>query len=400
MGSPLSNRPVLTVTALTHRIKRTLESSFTSLVVQGELSGCKMHASGHFYFTLKDESSQISGVMWRSRVPDLRFVPADGMKVTVTGRVMVYEVRGTYQIEASGMRPLGIGELQIAFEQLKEKLAAEGLFDPERKKHLPEFPERIGIVTSPGGAALHDMLNILRRRFPGLEVVIRHVQVQGPGAAVDIAEGIREMARHGDVDLMIVGRGGGSYEDLWAFNEEPVARAIGSSPVPVISAVGHEVDFTIADFVADLRAPTPSAAAELAVRDRIALLDILRRNWYTMHESITLMLKQHRNTVQHLLHSYAFNKPLDTLRQHAQRLDEIHRALGVAGTHSLAITRANHDALHRRLLALDSAAVLRRGYVIVTRSDLPVTSSRTVRPDDTLRLRFHDGEVTTRVTGR
>ncbi|HCV43146.1 MAG TPA: exodeoxyribonuclease VII large subunit, partial [Bacteroidetes bacterium] len=206
----------LTVTEITRRIKHSLESSFSSVVVQGEISNFKRHTSGHIYFTLKDDAAQMSAVVWRSRAPMLSFQPEDGMKVVVTGRVTVYEVRGTYQVDVSSIRPIGIGELQMAFEYLKRKLASEGLFDPEHKKRLPEYPERIGIVTSPTGAALHDMLNILRRRFPAVEVILRPTLVQGSDAADDIEAAIRELNEVGGIDVIIVGRGGGSIEDLWA----------------------------------------------------------------------------------------------------------------------------------------------------------------------------------------
>jgi len=272
-----------TVTELTRRIKQVLEAGFTSVVVVGEISNLKQHSSGHVYFTLKDENSQLSAVLWRSRVQHVAVMPRDGMKVIVSGRITVYEVRGTYQIDVASISPLGAGELQMAFERLKEKLAAEGLFQRDRKKPLPEYPERIGIVTSRTGAVLHDMVHVFRRRFPALTLVLVPVRVQGAGAAEEIARAVRDLNACGTVDVIIVARGGGSLEDLWAFNEEVVARSIVSSRIPVVSAVGHEVDFTIADFVADLRAPTPSAAAEIVVKDRTAVLEILRDFVYTMH---------------------------------------------------------------------------------------------------------------------
>ncbi|MEK7671074.1 MAG: exodeoxyribonuclease VII large subunit, partial [Bacteroidota bacterium] len=239
-------RKVLTVTELTKRIKQTLETGFSSVTIEGEISNFKFHSSGHMYFALKDSGATISAVIWRSRVPFLSFTPEDGMKVVATGRITVYEVRGNYQIDITSMRPLGVGELQVAFEKLKRKLAAESLFDEEHKKPLPEFPERIGIVTSETGAALQDMLHILRRRFPAVEVILYPVRVQGAGAGNEIAQAIADFNRFGEVDVLIVGRGGGSLEDLWAFNEEVVARAIYKSKIPIISAVGHEIDFTIA----------------------------------------------------------------------------------------------------------------------------------------------------------
>lgn len=387
----------LTVSEITRRIKHSLESSFGSLVVQGEISNFKRHTSGHIYFTLKDDASQISAVLWRSRAHVLSFPAEDGMKVIVTGRLTVYEVRGSYQIEVSSIRPLGMGELQIAFEYLKRKLAAEGLFDPEHKKPLPEYPERIGIVTSPAGAALHDILNILRRRFPGLEVIFRPTVVQGSGAASDIVEALGELNQVEGIDVILLARGGGSIEDLWAFNEEGVARAIFNSAVPVVSAVGHEIDFTIADFVADLRAPTPSAAAELVVRDRKDILAKVHEYWYTMHELLITMLNHRKEHVRHLLHSYSFNKPIDLLRQHSQRVDDLERGLSSAISHRLALLKSSSMSLDHRVAALDPNLVLKRGYTIIYKRSEVISSSMRLRSNDDIDIKFGDGMVHSKV---
>ncbi len=387
------NGAVLTVSEITRRIKTLLEGGFSSVTVQGELSNFKQHTSGHLYFTLKDEHSQIACVMWRSRAPSLRFTPEDGTRVVASGRITVYEVRGNYQLDVSVMRPLGVGELQMAFERLKNKLHAEGLFAAERKKPLPPFPERIGIVTSPTGAALQDILNILRRRFPGVTVILSPVRVQGAGAAAEIAAAIDDMNAYGDVDVMIVGRGGGSLEDLWAFNEEIVARAIARSGIPVISAVGHEIDFTIADLVADLRAPTPSAAAELVVKDRRAILDILRNSWYTLEETLQDMLQNRRQSIHHLLSSYSFNRPIDLFRQSSQRLDELKRSFSVSSAHLLSLTQERYGALDRRMAALNPRLALKRGYVIVRRDGTIIPSSKKLREADQIDMEFHDGHV-------
>src|SRR5256884_913229 len=257
---------VLTVSELTRSIRGTLETKFGAVWVQGEISNYKLHPSGHQYFTLKDQRAQISCIIWRDTLAPSRQPIADGAQVQVFGTVTVFEARGQYQLNVQVLQPRGIGLLQAKFEALKRKLEAEGLFGPERKRPLPKLPRRIGIVTSPSGAAVRDMLNVLRRRAPWLQVLINPVRVQGTGAAQDIAVAIRELATPNEawrsLDLIVVARGGGSIEDLWEFNEEIVARAIFNSGVPVVSAVGHEIDFTICDFVADLRAPTPSAAAE------------------------------------------------------------------------------------------------------------------------------------------
>ena len=262
----MASRRVLTVTELTVRVRDVLEATFVELWVEGELSNCRLWNTGHLYFTLKDASSQIRGVIFRSALRYLKFKPADGLRVVARGRVSVYEPKGEYQLVCEHLEPQGLGALQLAFDQLKRRLQAEGLFDAARKRPLPALPRKIGIVTSLDGAAIRDIIKVLRRRYANAHLVIRPARVQGEGAAADIARGHPGGRRRvAGVDVVIVGRGGGSIEDLWAFNEEVVARAIARSPVPVISAVGHESDVTIADFVADVRAPTPSAAAELVV---------------------------------------------------------------------------------------------------------------------------------------
>src|ERR1700758_4152266 len=258
-------RQVFTVTGLTIAIRDHLESEFFSIWVEGELSNCKVWNTGHLYFTLKDGTSQVKGFMFRSALRYLKFKPVDGLRVVARGRVSVYEPKGEYQLVCEHLEPHGLGALHLAFDQLKRRLQAEGLFDAERKRPLPALPRKIGIVTSLEGAAIRDIIKVLARRYPNAHLIIRPARVQGEGAALEIARGLKAVSRVPGVDVVIVGRGGGSIEDLWAFNEEIVARAIAACPVPVISAVGHETDFTIADFVADLRAPTPSAAAELVL---------------------------------------------------------------------------------------------------------------------------------------
>src|SRR3954464_591160 len=258
-------RRVLSVTELTVRVRDLLEQEFFEIWVEGELSNCRVWNTGHLYFTLKDGSSQIRAVIFRSALRYLKFTPADGLRVVARGRVSVYEPKGEYQLVCEHLEPHGLGALQLAFDQLKKRLQAEGLFDADRKRPLPALPRKIGIVTSLDGAAIRDIIKVLRRRYANAHLVICPARVQGQDAAPDVARALRQIARVPGVEVVIVGRGGGSIEDLWAFNEEMVARAIARVPVPVISAVGHETDVTIADFVADLRAPTPSAAAELVV---------------------------------------------------------------------------------------------------------------------------------------
>src|SRR5437870_6257108 len=263
--TPVASRRVLTVTELTVRIRDLVETEFFEIWVEGELSNCRLWNTGHLYFTLKDSASQIRGVIFRSALRYLKFKPADGLRVVARGRVSVYEPKGEYQLVCEHLEPQGLGALQLAFDQLKKRLQEEGLFDASRKRPLPALPRKIGIVTSLDGAAIRDIIKVLRRRYANAHLVVCPARVQGEDAAPDVARALRQIARVPGVDVIIVGRGGGSIEDLWAFNEEIVARAIARSPVPVVSAVGHETDVTIADFVADVRAPTPSAAAELVV---------------------------------------------------------------------------------------------------------------------------------------
>jgi exodeoxyribonuclease VII large subunit len=390
-------KTIQTVSDITRQIKQSLETSFPRIWIQGEISNFKQHTSGHLYFTLKDEGAQISGVMWRSRVANLTIVPEDGMKVIARGSITVYPPRGNYQIDCDQIQPIGIGELQLAFERLKKKLAAEGLFEPEHKKPIPEYPERIGIVTSETGAALQDIRSVLGRRFPSVEVILVPVRVQGVGAVEEIAEAIKDLNRYGNVDVMIVGRGGGSLEDLWAFNEEIVARAIYDSRIPVISAVGHEIDFSIADFVADLRAATPSAAAEMVVKDRSELIEILRNMWYTINRNIEDKVSSLRDSIVGIMTSYAFNRPMDLLRESSQRVDELERGLQVASSHILQLAGRNHLALGQRLEALSPKAVLMRGYTIVRKEGEIVVSSNDLNKGDVATVQFHDGTVTTRV---
>jgi len=263
--APAAVRRVLSVTELTVKVRDLLEAELFEVWVEGELSNCRVWNTGHLYFTLKDESTQLRGFMFRSALRSLKFKPTDGTRVVARGKISVYEPKGEYQLVCEHLEPQGLGALQLAFEQLKKRLQAEGLFDGARKRPLPALPRKIGIVTSLDGAAIRDIVNVLRRRYANAHLVIRPARVQGEGAAIEVAQGLRQIGRVPGVDVVIVGRGGGSIEDLWAFNEEIVARAIAKSPVPVIAAVGHETDVTIADFVADVRAPTPSAAAELVV---------------------------------------------------------------------------------------------------------------------------------------
>lgn len=391
----LTEEKFYTVTELTREIKFLLESSIPEIWLQGEISNFTHHSSGHMYFSLKDENAQISCVMWRSRNQTLFFTPQDGMKVIVRGRITVYEKRGNYQLEIMQIQPAGVGELQLAFEQLKNRLREEGLFSPEYKKPLPPYPERIGIVTSPTGAAIRDMITILHRRFPSVEIILNPVRVQGEGAATEIAQAIDEFNQYGKVDVLIVGRGGGSLEDLWAFNEEVVARAVFRSEIPVISAVGHEVDFSICDFVADLRAPTPSAAAELVVRSREELLEILRKDLKKMTDSLSEGVEYRREKLQNMMSSYAFRQPLDLVMQHFQRLDEIQRSLNNSILHKTELCREMVNGLTKRLSLLEHRNVLKRGYSLCfRRSDGKlIKKALDLEVRDEIEIDFYEGKA-------
>ena len=293
-------RYTLTVTELTQQIKDLLEIKFSEVWVEGEISNLRIPPSGHLYFTLKDEFSQIRAVFFKMQARTLRYMPEEGLQVICRGRIGVYEKRGDYQLILDAMEPRGMGALQLAFLQLKERLEKEGLFDPVHKKPIPMVPEKIGIITSPTGSVIQDMLHILDRRFKNIQVLLYPVRVQGEGASEEIIKGIDYFNKQGEVDVIILGRGGGAFEDLWAFNEEGVARAIYDSNIPIISAVGHETDYTISDFVADLRAPTPSAAAELAVKNKQEIQKMLSYFKNRIRSQIEQTLQEYQSNLSHL----------------------------------------------------------------------------------------------------
>jgi exodeoxyribonuclease VII large subunit len=390
-------RKFLTISELNDLIKGTLETQLDALWVQGEISNFRIPPSGHFYFTLKDDKSQISAVMFRRQGSLLRFMPENGMAVLCFGRVSLYSVRGDLQLYVDDMEPQGQGALALAFEQLKNKLAAEGLFAQERKRALPFLPECVGIVTSDKGAALHDMLRIVHDRYPDRRVIIRPVKVQGEGAAREIADGIAELNRFGAVEVIIVGRGGGSLEDLWAFNEEIVARAIYDSAVPVISAVGHEIDFTIADFVADRRAPTPTAAAEMVVPRKVDLIEQVELLKEQLLKSIEFKLATLREACTGLAKRLA--DPGRKLRENQQRLDELSVDLLRRFQEKL---RQLKDRLAQgagRLSALSPLAVLERGYSITHRlpEERIVKTAAELAAGDRVRVTFAQGKAICRV---
>ena len=411
---------VFTVTELTRQIRGLIEGGFGSVTVEGELSGVSQPSSGHCYFTIKDEGAQIRGVIWRSDMRGLPFVPRDGLRIRAHGALTVYERNGSYQIVVRRMEEGGKGSLQAAFEALKKKLAGEGLFEVDRKRKLPLLPRHIGIVTSPTGAAIRDILNVLRRRFPNLHVVIAPARVQGEGAAQEIAEAIDLLNRQGGIDVMIVGRGGGSLEDLWCFNEEVVARAIARSDVPVISAVGHETDFTICDFVADLRAPTPSAAAEIVVGRKDEFTRALVGQSAVMTRLLKHSLLEARSRFNSAARSYVFREPGNAAKVYRQRIERLQTQtrhalerqlrdgqqqtddLSVQMAHSLKLvfsTRVQQvKGLERQLAAFNPLAVLQRGYSITLGKDgRAILSASQVSPGDQVVTRVSEGEFTSKV---
>lgn len=406
----------VTVSELNRRIKGLIEREFGTLWVEGEVSNYRPAASGHIYFTLKDESSQIPVAFFKGSQRGFKVALKDGMKVRVFGDVTLYLERGQHQIIAKMVEEAGKGDLQRAFEELKEKLQKEGLFNADRKRPIPFLPRHIGIITSPTGAAIQDMLNILNRRFPNLHIVIAPVRVQGDGAAAEIARALDLLNTREDLDVLLVGRGGGSIEDLWAFNEESVARAIARSRLPVISAVGHEIDFTICDFVADLRAPTPSAAAELVVRPRAELEEQVRTINRRLHQSLERRALQFRNRLIRAAHSYVFREPGHLLRHHRQsiqnirlrlvsvlrseyverqqRVDEAQTGLLLNIRQALREKSQLLKQLEAQLRALGPRAVLERGYSITRTTDgRVITKATTVKAGQELETLLADGKI-------
>jgi exodeoxyribonuclease VII large subunit len=346
-------RHVWKVSELTARIRDLLEAEFEDVWVEGEVSNAHLAQSGHFYFTLKDAKAQVRCVCFRDQLRLLKFRPEDGLQVTVRGSISVYELRGEYQIYVEHIEPVGLGALQLAFEQLKRRLEAEGVFAPERKKPLPMLPRRIGVVTSPKGAAVRDILRVLRRRFPNLHVMLFPVKVQGEGAAAEIVEGVRYFNREKLVDVMILARGGGSLEDLWAFNEEIVARAIATSEIPIITGVGHETDFTIADFAADVRAATPSQAAEIVVKTRQEFERQIAEMARHLTQRIRYLLSEWRHELRDLQTHRAFRRPEDIVRRHRQHLDELSTALAAGLRARMEQSRQRLSVAHARIASFD-----------------------------------------------
>jgi exodeoxyribonuclease VII large subunit len=433
-------RRILTVSQLTGAIRGLLEAQFVEIWVEGEISNCRVWNTGHMYFTLKDSSAQIKGVMFKSALRHLRFKPEDGLRVVARGRVSVYDPKGEYQIVCEHLEPEGLGALQLAFDQLKQRLAAEGLFDPQRKRPLPVLPRKIGVVTSLDGAAVRDIIKVLRRRYPNAHIVIRPTRVQGEGSAPEIARALAAIGQVEGVDVVIVGRGGGSIEDLWAFNEEVVARAIAGCPVPTISAVGHETDVTIADFVADLRAPTPSAAAEMVVsrkddfyahlerlgqrvtaavrarlyRSEARVRALEARPAYSGYRAHVAMRSRHAAELAHdmrrllrmrlAVHERGYQWLRLTLETFdvRRRFSSLRtRLVAVDGRLGAALARNRHHAQSRlgataaRLESLSPLAVLGRGYAVCWNADRTsiIRDAEAVSPGERVRVTLERGEL-------
>jgi len=394
---------IYSVWEITRYIKQKLDSDelLRDIYVKGELSNVSQPTSGHVYFTLKDEYAELRCVMFRDRNALLKFTLEDGMSVIVRGHISVYEKRGKYQLYVEELQESGIGELYRAFEQLKKKLKDEGMFDAAYKKPIPAIPRTIGIITSPTGAAIRDMINITRRRFPHVHILLAPVAVQGEEAAPQIVNAIKLMNRVNSelmkVDVLVVGRGGGSIEELWAFNEESVARAIFASEIPVISAVGHETDFTISDFVADRRAATPSEAAELVVPDKRQIEKNLSAFELQLRQNIYKMIEEQRRRLESIEKNVLFRTPTERINQYRQMVDELKRTLIAEVIHRVQLHKKELQALTGRLDALSPRAILERGYSICLKEQKVVRSVKDITTGDMLRVLFQDGEAISEV---
>lgn len=411
------NKEYLTVSQLTKYIKYKLDNdvNLREVYLKGEISNFKAHTRGHFYFTIKDEDSRINAVMFASSASKVKFTPEDGMKILVTGRISVYEATGGYQIYVNEMMEDGVGNLYVAFEQLKKKLASEGLFDDRYKKAIPKIPERVGVITAPTGAAIRDIISTINRRFPLTEVILLPSLVQGEVAKEDIVRQIKR-AENYNLDVLIVGRGGGSIEDLWAFNEEIVARAIFECPIPVISAVGHEIDFTIADFVADLRAPTPTGAAEVAVPNKTDVINYLNQLSLRSRKAIGNILELKKKRLDNIRGNYILNNPLDLYSAKIQKLDYLTESLvknykNIIDKEKIKLnniktrplfsnplvildkTKQKYALLIGKLDALSPLKTLERGYGIIKIGAKAVTSIKDLKKDDLINIELKDGSM-------
>lgn len=390
-----SRKKVLTISALTQRIRDFLEQGFFRIWVTGEISNLKRPVSGHVYLTLKDADAQLQAVMFKSAANCVKFELKDGMEVLVFGSVTVYEPRGQYQFVIENIEPKGIGALQLAFLQLKERLEKEGLFDPAHKKPLPQFPGKIAIVTSPTGAAIRDILKVIQRRFAKVNILIYPVKVQGEGASQEIAQAIYDLNTMSGIDVMIVGRGGGSLEDLWAFNEEVIARSIYASKIPVISAVGHEIDITISDLVADKRALTPTEAGELVVPRHDQLMDSLEKINARLAQALYNKIVLAKSRLLRIRDCFSFKRPFDKILRLQQELDEIAQRLITVSKHKVELDRERLIGLASRLDNVSPLRVLNRGYSIITNAedDTLIKSTKGLNIGKRIKVRFFQGSI-------
>ena len=392
----INENKIYSVSDATTLIKSVLEMNIPPIWVEGEISSWMRATSGHSYFNLKDSSSLLPTVMWKQSAQSLLFKPEDGMKVRVLGKITVYEKSGKYQMIASQLQPLGIGDLYQEFELLKKRLAEEGLFDDERKMEIPRYPFNIGVVTSSKGAVIADIKNVLNRRAPHVNVILESTRVQGEGAAEEIVSAIEKFNRKGNVDLLIIGRGGGSIEDLWAFNEEIVARAIAASKLPIISAVGHETDYSISDFVADLRAPTPSAAAELAAPKYDDLLEHFDSLEKAICDSISEQIRDFERILDDYDRKYSWEQFNKMLVEEEEKISAIFEVLKISEDHLLNIFELKSNLAVGRLDSLNPLAVLERGYSIVIseRNENIITNANQLSENDGIRIKLHVGKLT------
>ena len=386
-------KQIFTVSELTQSIKFVLESAFDNISVEGEISNFKSHVSGHWYFNLKDENAVINCTMWRGFNNYVFFTPQDGMKIIVSGRLTVYPPRGSYQIDVRSMKPAGEGELQAAFERLKQKLKSEGLFDSERKRAIPYFPSKIGIVTAIDGAAIRDMISVAERRFPLVELIIIPTKVQGSGAAEDIVDSLNKLNKIKDIDVIILARGGGSIEDLWAFNEEIVARAIYKSRIPVITGIGHEIDFTIADFVSDLRAPTPSVAMELATPDKQELKNAIEYFVQKVEESLIEKIQEYRQRIDDVVDSYMFRYPMEKVRSFYQKIDNLFYKISQQIDRKILLSEREIQKYFSIISSYDIEKTLKKGFTLIKQDDKFVTRKQMFLSSNPVTIKFYDGEI-------
>ncbi len=384
---------ILSVSEITNSVKRILEKSFKGIKIVGEISNFKAHFSGHWYFTLKDANAQISCTMWKGNNSQVRFTPEDGMKIIVSGNISVYPPRGSYQIDVRTMKAAGVGELQAAFERLKQRLSDEGLFDVENKKAITRLPKKIGIVTAIDSAAFRDMVSVAERRFPLVELVVASSKVQGDGAAENISRNIKLLNSQGNIDTIIIGRGGGSLEDLWAFNEEIVARTIYDSETPIISGVGHEIDFTIADFVADLRAPTPTASMELATPNQEDILNYITDFFENSSNNVNSIITNFKDEIFNITNSYGFKSHDFIINNNMQTLDNYLFRIENGVNQKYLKSKNELNLISSIVESYSVEKVLERGFALVEQNNRTVTRAKDFDFDKEIKIKFYDKKI-------